>query len=41
MGNSVFRNRHWYYRSLYDDYFGRETRMAMGLASIIWLPHYL
>lgn len=36
----LFRNRHWWFRSLYDDYIGRETRLAFGLASIIWIPHY-
>jgi len=41
MGNSVFRNRHWYYRSMYDDYYGRETRFALGIAGVIWIPHYL
>ena len=40
MGNSLFRNRFWYYRSLYDDYCGREFRMAAGIAGFIWLPHY-
>mmetsp|Transcript_45141 Transcript_45141/g.52211 ORF Transcript_45141/g.52211 Transcript_45141/m.52211 type:complete len:103 (-) Transcript_45141:167-475(-) len=41
MGAGLVRNRHWWYRSLYDDYYGRETRFAFGLAGIIWIPHYL
>mmetsp|Transcript_114877 Transcript_114877/g.171749 ORF Transcript_114877/g.171749 Transcript_114877/m.171749 type:complete len:104 (-) Transcript_114877:36-347(-) len=40
MGSALFRNRFWYYRSLYDDYCGREFRLAYGMAAIIWLPHY-
>lgn len=40
MGSVMFRNRFWWYKSLYDDYAGREMRSAFGLASIIWLPHY-
>ena len=30
-----------YYRSLYDDYCSREIRLSFGIASLIWLPHYL
>jgi hypothetical protein len=41
MGNSIFRNRHWYYRSLYDDYAMREIRYAIGLTGVVWVPHYL
>eukprot|EP01017_Pseudomicrothorax_dubius_P000678 TRINITY_DN0_c2371_g1_i1.p1 TRINITY_DN0_c2371_g1~~TRINITY_DN0_c2371_g1_i1.p1 ORF type:complete len:113 (-),score=18.05 TRINITY_DN0_c2371_g1_i1:103-441(-) len=41
MGNSLFRNRFWYYRSLYDDYCGREMRLAYGIAGILWIPGYL
>ena len=40
MGNVIFRNRHWYYRSVYDDYAMREMRMAFGVASFIYLPFY-
>jgi hypothetical protein len=40
MGSSIFRNRYWYYKSLYDDYIGREFRMAFGLSMLIWMPHY-
>jgi len=40
MGNGIFRNRHWYYRSVYDDYMMREMRMTFGVASFIWLPFY-
>lgn len=36
----MFRNRYWYYKSLYDDYIGREIRMAFGVTTLIWLPHY-
>lgn len=41
MGNSIFRNRHWYYRSLYDDYCMREIRYTTAVTSIVWVPHYL
>ena len=41
MGSALFRNRFWYYRSLYDDYAGREMRLSYGIAAIIWIPHYL
>lgn len=40
MGSVMFRNRYWYYKSLYDDYVGREFRMAFGLSFVLWLPHY-
>jgi hypothetical protein len=40
MGSVLSRNRFWWYRSLYDDYCGREIRLTFGLASLIWLPHY-
>jgi len=40
MGSALFRNRFWYYRSLYDDYCGREFRLAYGVAALLWLPHY-
>lgn len=40
MGSVMFRNRYWYYKSLYDDYIGREIRMSFGLTTLIWLPHY-
>jgi hypothetical protein len=41
MGAIITRNRYWWYRSLYDDYVGREMRLAFSLGSIIWIPHYL
>lgn len=41
MGAALFRNRFWYYRSLYDDYSGREMRLSYGIAAFIWIPHYL
>jgi len=40
MGSSLFRSRYWYYKSLYDDYIGREFRMAFGVSMLIWMPHY-
>mmetsp|Transcript_34918 Transcript_34918/g.31444 ORF Transcript_34918/g.31444 Transcript_34918/m.31444 type:complete len:117 (-) Transcript_34918:201-551(-) len=40
MGSSLFRNRHWYYRTLFDDYYGREARFSMMIAGFIWIPHY-
>lgn len=40
MGSVLMRNRFWWYKSLYDDYSGREMRMAFGLCNLIWLPHY-
>lgn len=40
MGSVLFRNRYWFYKSLYDDYIGREFRMAFGITGLIWLPHY-
>ncbi|KAL4511956.1 hypothetical protein ABPG72_012801 [Tetrahymena utriculariae] len=40
MGSVWFRNRYWWYRSLYDDYVAREAKLAFGLAAFIWLPHY-
>lgn len=40
MGNSIFRNRFWYYRSVYDDYMMREIRLTFGIAGIVWLPFY-
>lgn len=40
MGNSIFRNRFWYYRSVYDDYMMRELRLAVGVAGVVWLPFY-
>ena len=42
MGAAIaVRNRHWWFRGLYDDYIGRETRLSFGLAAIIWIPHYV
>ena len=40
MGNSIFRNRFWYYRSLYDDYMFREMRATFFIAGLLWLPFY-
>jgi hypothetical protein len=40
MGSAIFRNRYWWYKSLYDDYTGREMRLAFGLCGVLWLPHY-
>lgn len=40
MGSSLTRNRFWWYRSMYDDYMGREMRLAYGIAAFLWLPHY-
>lgn len=36
----LLRNRYWFYRSLYDDYCGREVRLGFGLCAAIWLPAY-
>ncbi|CAK78962.1 unnamed protein product (macronuclear) [Paramecium tetraurelia] len=42
MGAAIaVRNRHWWFRGLYDDYIGRETRLSFGLAAVIWIPHYV
>ena len=40
MGSALMRNRYWWYKSLYDDYSGREMRLAFGLCNVLWLPHY-
>lgn len=40
MGAMIARNRYWWYRSLYDEYGGREMRLAFSIATFIWLPHY-
>ena len=40
MGSTLFRNRYWFYKSLYDDYIGRDFKLAMGISSLLWLPHY-
>ena len=40
MGSIVFRNRYWFYKSLYDDYMGRDFKLALGISSLLWLPHY-
>lgn len=40
MGSVLFRNRYWFYKSLYDDYIGREMRLAFGLSMFLWMPHY-
>ena len=40
MGNSLQRNRYWWYKSMYDDYMMREFRLAFGIAGLIYLPFY-
>ncbi|KAM3130164.1 hypothetical protein pb186bvf_017767 [Paramecium bursaria] len=40
MGSAINRNRHWWYRSLYDDYIGREMRISFGISALLWIPHY-
>lgn len=40
MGNTLMRNRFWWYRSLYDDYMTREFRVAFFLSGFIYLPMY-
>ena len=40
MGSVIFRNRYWFYKSLYDDYVGREMRLSFGLSMVLWAPHY-
>ena len=40
MGNMVYRNRFWFYRSLYDDYILREIRMSYIFAGLIYIPFY-
>lgn len=40
MGNSLFRNRFWYYKTVYDDYMAREFRYSFAIASFVFLPHY-
>ncbi len=40
MGNSLQRNRFWWYRSLYDDYLLREFRYTFFIAAFMWLPAY-
>lgn len=40
MGAMIARNRYWWYRSLYDEYAGREMRLAFSIAIFIWMPHY-
>ena len=40
MGNTLQRNRFWWYRSMYDDYMLREFRVAFGIAGFIFLPFY-
>lgn len=40
MGNTLMRNRYWWYRSLYDDYLTREMRYAMFIGATISLPFY-
>ena len=41
MGNMFYRNRFWFYRSLYDDYALREIRMSYIFAGLIYIPFYL
>ena len=40
MGSALYRNRFWYYRSLYDDYWLREARFSFAIAGVIWIPAY-
>ena len=40
MGSIVFRNRYWFYKSLYDDYIGRDFKLAFGVSCLLWMPHY-
>ena len=40
MGSIVFRNRYWFYKSLYDDYLGRDFKLAFGVSCVLWMPHY-
>jgi len=40
MGNTLMRNRYWWYKSLYDDYMTREFRLAFLLSGVIWMPYY-
>ena len=36
----MFRNRYWFYKSLYDDYVGRDFKLSLGISSLLWMPHY-
>lgn len=40
MGSIVFRNRYWFYKSLYDDYLGRDFKLGFGISCLLWMPHY-
>jgi hypothetical protein len=40
MGSIVFRNRYWFYKSLYDDYLGRDFKLSFGISCLLWMPHY-
>lgn len=40
MGNTIQRNRYWWYKSLYDDYLLREFRIAFVISGFIYLPFY-
>ena len=40
MGNALQRNRFWWYRSLYDDYWLRELRLSFIGGAFLWLPFY-
>lgn len=40
MGSIVFRNRYWFYKSLYDDYIGRDFKLGFGVSCLLWMPHY-
>ena len=35
MGSIVFRNRYWFYKSLYDDYLGRDFKLAFGVSCVL------
>ncbi len=40
MGSVLFRNRYCFYKSLYDDYLGRDFKLTFGLSCVLWMPHY-
>lgn len=40
MGNTLVRNRYWWYRSIYDDYMFREIRATFAFVAVLYLPFY-
>lgn len=40
MGNSLFRNRFWFYKTFYDDYLTREIKYSLGVVGVVTLPFY-